>query len=140
MEAANPRILTINGGSSSIKFALFEVADSLRRILEGGVQGIGQPGANLWMKGLNEAENSSRLVTVPNHAAAVDVLMGGIEDRRELRSLAGVGHGGVHGGPTYREPQRITADMVEELRRLGPFDPEHLPSEILLTEAFHRRF
>jgi acetate kinase len=30
--------------------------------------------------------------------------------------------------------------MVEELRRLSPFDPEHLPEEILLTEAFHRRF
>jgi len=140
MEAANPRILTINGGSSSIKFALFEVADSLRRILGGGVERIGQPGAILWMIGLDEAEKSSRLVTVPNHAAAVDVLLGGLEDRSELRSLAAVGHRVVHGGPNYSEPQRITADMVEELRRLGPFDPEHLPSEILLTEAFHRRF
>jgi len=35
MKPANPRILTINGGSSSIKFALFEPGDSLRRILEG---------------------------------------------------------------------------------------------------------
>ena len=35
MKPANPRILTINGGSSSIKFALFEAADSLRRILAG---------------------------------------------------------------------------------------------------------
>ena len=35
---------------------------------------------------------------------------------------------------------RITTEMVEELRRLSPFDPEHLPEEILLTEAFHRRF
>ena len=38
------------------------------------------------------------------------------------------------------EPQRITAEMVEELHQLSPFDPEHLPEEILLTEAFHRRF
>ena len=43
-------------------------------------------------------------------------------------------------GPKYSEPQRITAEMVAELRRLSPFDPEHLPEEILLTEAFHRRF
>ena len=104
------------------------------------MEGIGQPGANLWMKGLNEAEKSSRLATAPNHAAAVDVLMGGIEDRSELSSLTGVGHRVVRGGPNDSEPQRITADMIEELRRLGPFDPEHLPSEILLTEAFHRRF
>jgi acetate kinase len=44
----------------------------------------------------------------------------------------------VHGGPKYGEPQRISAEMVEELHRLSPFDPEHLPEEILLTEAFHR--
>jgi acetate kinase len=43
-------------------------------------------------------------------------------------------------GRSISEPQRITAEMVEELQRLSPFDPEHLPEEILLTEAFHRRF
>jgi acetate kinase len=46
----------------------------------------------------------------------------------------------VHGGPKYSQPQRITAEMVEDLHRLSPFDPEHLPEEILLTAAFHRRF
>jgi acetate kinase len=51
-----------------------------------------------------------------------------------------VGHRVVHGGPKYSDPQLITKEMVEELRRLTPFDPEHLPEEILLTEAFHRRF
>jgi acetate kinase len=51
-----------------------------------------------------------------------------------------VGHRVVHGGPKYSKPQLVTAEMVEELHRLSPFDPEHLPEEILLTEAFHRRF
>jgi acetate kinase len=51
-----------------------------------------------------------------------------------------VGHRVVHGGPKYSAPQRITAEMVKELRQLSPFDPEHLPEEILLTEAFHHRF
>jgi len=51
-----------------------------------------------------------------------------------------VGHRVVHGGPKYSKPQQINAEMVEELRRLSPFDPEHLPEDILLTEAFHRRF
>jgi acetate kinase len=54
--------------------------------------------------------------------------------------LAAVGHRVVYGGPKYYKPQRITAEMVQELHRLSPFDPEHLPEEILLTEAFHRRF
>jgi len=54
--------------------------------------------------------------------------------------LAAVGHRVVHGGPKYWEPQRITPEMIQELRQLSPFDPQHLPEEISLTEAFHRRF
>ena len=53
MKPANPRILTINGGSSSIKFALFEAGESVRRILDGGIDRIGQPEATLQVKGVN---------------------------------------------------------------------------------------
>ena len=54
--------------------------------------------------------------------------------------LTAVGHRVVNGGPKYYKSQRITPDMIEELRRLSPFDPDHMPEEILLAEAFHRRF
>jgi acetate kinase len=47
-----------------------------------------------------------------------------------------MGHRVVHGGPKYSKPQRITTEMVEELHRLSPFDPKHLPLEIELIEAF----
>ena len=140
MKAADPCILTINGGSSSIKFALFETGDSLRRILDGRIERIGLPEATLRVKGLNQADNFSRLVTAPDHTVAVGALMDWIEERSGRDMLTAAGHRVVHGGPKYSKPQRITAEMVEELHRLSPFDPEHLPEEILLTEAFHRRF
>jgi acetate kinase len=140
MKPANPRILTLNGGSSSIKFALFEAAGSLRRILEGGIERIGLPEVTMRVKGVNEADNFSRLVTAPDHTVAVGALMDWIEARSGRDALTAVGHRVVHGGPKYSEPQRITTEMVEELRRLSPFDPEHLPEEILLTEAVHHRF
>src|SRR5450756_598931 len=140
MKPANPRILTINGGSSSIKFALFEAGDSLRRILEGAIERIGLPEATLRVKGLNQADNFARLVTAPDHTVAVGALMDWLEARIGREGLTAVGHRVVHGGPKYSQPQRITAEMVGELHRLSPFDPEHLPEEILLTEAFHRRF
>jgi acetate kinase len=140
MKPDNPRILTINGGSSSIKFALFETADSLRRILGGGIDRIGQPEATLRVKGLNPVDNVTRPVTAPDLTAAVGALIDGIEERSGHDAFIAVGHRVVHGGPKYSQPQRITAEMVEELRQLSPFDPEHLPEEILLTEAFHRRF
>ena len=74
MKPANPRILIINGGSSSIKFGLFEADDSPRRILAGGIERIGLPDASLRVKGLNQADNFSRPVTAPNHTAAVGAL------------------------------------------------------------------
>jgi acetate kinase len=140
MKPTNPRILTINGGSSSIKFALFETGDSLRRILEGGIDRVGQPGATLRVKGLNPGDNDSRPVTAPDFTAAVGALIDGIEERSGYGAFTAVGHRVVHGGPKYSQPRRITAEMVADLRQLGPFDPEHLPEEILLTEEFHRRF
>jgi len=140
MKPAKPRILTINGGSSSIKFALFEAGEPLLRVLEGAIERIGLPEPILQVKGLNRADNFSRLVTAPDHAVAVGHLMDWIEERSGRDVLTAVGHRVVHGGPIYSKPQRITAEMVEELQRLSPFDPEHLPEEILLTEAFHRRF
>jgi len=140
MTPADPRILTINGGSSSIKFAVFEVGDPLRRVLEGAIERIGATGAALRVRGVNPADNFTRPVTAPDHAVAVGALMDWIEERSGGEALAAVGHRVVHGGPTYSEPQRITPELVEELHRLSPFDPEHLPEEILLTEAFQRRF
>ncbi|MCX6922635.1 MAG: acetate/propionate family kinase, partial [Verrucomicrobia bacterium] len=133
-------ILTINGGSSSIKFALFEAGDPLRRILEGSIERIGLSEATLRVKCLNPADNVSKPLAAPDHTAAVDALMDWIEERLRQVALTAVGHRVVHGGPKYSAPQLITREMVEELREFTPFDPEHLPEEILLTEAFHRRF
>jgi len=140
MEPANPHILTINGGSSSIKFAMFEAGDPPKRILDGGIERIGLPEATFHVKGMNEADNFSRPVTAPDHTVAVGALMDWIEQRSARDALTAVGHRVVHGGPKYSEPALITKEMVEELRQLKPFDPEHLPEEIQLTEAFHRRF
>ena len=140
MKSANARILTINGGSSSIKFALFEAGDSLRQILEGGIERIGLPEATFRVKGESQADNFSRLVTAPDHTVAVGALMDWIEERSGRETLTAVGHRVVDGGPKYSKPERITAEMVAELHRLSPFDPDHMPEELLLTEAFHRRF
>ena len=140
MKPIDARILTINGGSSSIKFALFQAGDSLRRILGGGIERIGLSDATFRVKGLKQEDNFSRPVAAPNHTAAVGMLMDWIEQRSGRDELTAVGHRVVHGGPKYSEPQRITSEMLAELRRLSPFDPEHLPEEILLTEAFRRRF
>jgi acetate kinase len=132
-------ILTINGGSSSIKFALFEAGDSLRRVLHGRIERIGLPDA---MFMLNDAagRNISEPVAVSDYRAAASLLMDKLEQRVGRDKLDAVGHRVVHGGNAYHEPERITSQMLAALKQLSPFDPEHLPEEILLIETFRQRF
>lgn len=139
-KSGHANILTLNGGSSSIKFGLFEVHDSLRPILHGEIDRIGLPQAALRVDGPLPADHMSRIVAAADHAAAVDALMNYIVERGTDGALTAVGHRVVHGGPKYSAPQRISADMIEDLRGLTAFDPEHLPEEILLIEAFSHRF
>src|SRR5579862_7353514 len=115
MKSTNPRnlILTINGGSSSIKFALF-LSDRSRldRIVEGGIERIGLPDATLTVTGPNEAENSSQALAAQNHKQAVgaltDCITQWLKEHHEKSELTAIGHRIVHGGPKYSEPQRIT--------------------------------
>jgi acetate kinase len=140
MKPAHAHVLTINGGSSSIKFALFETVGSLTRTLSGEIEKIGSADASLRVQGLNSSDNYFSAVNAIDHSAAVAVLMDWIENHIGRDALIAVGHRVVHGGPEYRDPQIITAEMIEALHQLSPFDPSHLPAEILLIEAFHQRF
>ena len=140
MKPAIPHILTVNGGSSSIKFALFEAGDPLRRILGGQIERVGLPAATFKMKGLTPADNFRHSVSAPDYADAVGVLMDWVEKRGGRDALSAVGHRVVHGGPKYGQPESITSKVVEELHQFSAFDSDHLPGEILLIEAFHRRF
>ena len=140
MKKTGPRVLTINGGSSSIKFSLFETTGSLRRIYEGAIERIGQSVATLHVKGLSASDNFSLEVKVPDHSAAVSVLMDWLQKQRDSETISAVGHRIVHGGANYSKAQKITPEMVVELHRISPFDPQHLPDEIKLIEAFQNDF
>jgi len=134
------RILTINGGSSSIKFALFEIGEAIAQVLAGGIESIGSPTATLKVTGRTQVDAVSRAVTAPDHNAAVTVLMDWVEGRGDRDRLSAIGHRVVHGGPKYYEPQRLDLQIIAELRDLSPFDPQHLPEEVALIEAFLGRF
>jgi acetate kinase len=140
MTVSNECVLTINGGSSSIKFALFDVGTSLQRILEGIVEKIGLPGTILRAKDVKAANNISRPLPAANHAMALDAVLDWIGQRSKDNTIAAIGHRFVHGGSKYSEPQRLSAALIEDLRRLSPLDPEHLPEEIQLAESLQHHF
>ena len=137
---ARHAVLTVNAGSSSIKFALFDTRAALRRTLEGAIERIGLAGTVLKVNNNDTAQNVARTLAVSDYGAAIAELMGWLEENIGRGSLAAVGHRVVHGGPKFNEPERVTAEMLDALRELSPFDPQHLPPEILLIERFRERF
>ena len=144
MKRLNPitmsRILTINGGSSSIKFAVFEKVGSLDEILHGEIERIGLSGSTFKVKGSSDRDNFSKSVVASDHSVAIRILIDWIEERFANEAVTAIGYRVVHGGPKYSQPERITTEMILELHGLSAFDPEHMPEAILLIEAFRRRF
>ena len=136
----NPRILSINVGSSSIKFAVFECGDQLERLAAGAIDRIGSPDASMSVTGTDPADKFTRLVAAPDFEAAAKTLIGWVERPVVGDALAAIGHRVVHGGPKFSEPQLLTPAAIDALRSLSPFDPQHLPQEILVIEAFQRQF
>jgi acetate kinase len=135
MKPANPSILTINGGSSSIKFALYQTDELLKRWLYGKVDRIGLAGTNLTFNDLTQNRQGSRAIKASDHRSAVNVLIDWLEERIGFASVKAVGHRVVH-GMKYTEPERITQELLDELHRISPYDPDHLPREVELIEAF----
>jgi len=133
-----PSILTLNGGSSSLRFALFSGAQTPERVLAGKFERIGLPNARLAFT--DNKQKEERAIDAPNHLACVSMLEELIEKDRGIPPLGGIVHRVVHGGTRYRDPQRVDEAMLHELRRISPFDPEHLPAEIALLEAIGARY
>lgn len=131
--------MAINGGSSTLKFALFRTGASLARELSGSMDRIGTPhGTFTWLRE-DTGTAERRTITASDHVACLEPLLACIKDHLAQHPLAAIGHRVVHGG-RYREPQLVTPAVMEELQRLRVYDPEHLPAEIELIREFSRRY
>jgi acetate kinase len=131
-------LLTINGGSSSIRFALYEEGEPLRRILSGKVDRIGMSGTNLTFKDSTGKPQGSLFIDTDDRHSAVTFLLDWLATQRVFASVKAVGHRVVH-GMAHSEPERVTPELLDELHHITPYDPEHLPLEIELIKAFRRR-
>jgi acetate kinase len=138
MKSESPSVLTFNGGSSSIRFAVFGAAHDPGLRLSGKVDRIGLGGTNLSAQEASGAPAAQQRIAARGHQGAVDALLDWIEGHPLFPSVRVVGHRVVH-GMRRTEPERVTARLVADLRRIVPYDPEHLPGEIALIEAFGRR-
>jgi acetate kinase len=132
-------LLTINGGSSSIKFAVFLATASPARVLTGQVDRIGSSGTRITSKRSDSGASDSRPIDASDHHAAAAHLIDYLRNRTSS-PIVGVGHRVVHGGLHLLDHQLVTPALIAELRRNQPLDLAHLPREIALIEAFHTAF
>ena len=121
-----PNILTINAGSSSIRFAQFEIAARPIRVLDGKMERVGSAAAG-------------QIETAAPGRAGVESPVDWLAAQRGFAAPDAVGHRVVH-GMLHTAPERITPELLGELRRMTPYDPEHLPREIELIEALQQRY
>ncbi len=133
-------ILTVNGGSSSIKFAIFACGEPPQRILAARSNGSGCPAPGSPRRTQGQPAPDSRPVDASTFSGAADALIGYLRERLGDAKIAGIGHRVVHGGVHLLDHQLVTQDLVDELRRNQPLDLAHLPREIALIEAFRKAF
>jgi acetate kinase len=130
-------VLTINGGSSSIKFALYRADAPTARLLSGKIERIGLPNPTLSVRD-GASKTAPRVIRADDHRAAGEFLIDWLDRHVGFTQVAGVGHRVVHGGLKLNKAQRITPRLVAELHRISPYDPEHMPSSVQLMEVFHQ--
>ncbi len=134
-------ILTINAGSSSIKFELFEVAADLNRRFRGQLDGIGTEHPRLVARdhaGNAIADRAFEPARVRDPHAAQDLIGAWLEEHQGGPPEA-VGHRVVHGGTAFHRPVLIDDAVIAELEKLVPLAPLHQPNNLAPIRAIRRR-
>ena len=140
-----PAILTLNAGSSSLKFALFSTASpEPARMAMGRIERIGAAprldadfGADL---GPDTLARDLEPGEAADHAAALGTALALLRGRFPGVRVQAVGHRVVHGGPGFQGPAAIDTGVMAEISRLAPYAPLHQPHNIAGIEAARAAF
>jgi len=139
MQRTNSNILTINGGSSSIKFSLYKIKEPLEQLFYGEIENIGTQKAKLNFNNSVTHQKNSISIKAAGHDEAADKLIDLLEKQEDFDSIKAIGHRIVH-GMKHTEPEIISPELLKELKKISAYDPEHLPEEIKLIEVFNKRY
>src|SRR5215469_12256993 len=138
MTNSQRRILCLNSGSSSIKFALFSVSDvAEQRLLFGAVENIG-PQARVWLRQADKMMLDKQ-ETLPGPRECIRAIFAAFEVLNLGRPQA-AGHRIVHGGPKHTQPQKIDSALLKDLENIVPLAPLHLPAQIEIIRALAQHY
>jgi acetate kinase len=127
------RILTLNAGSSSIKFAVYEAAPEPVVLATGQVERLGSPEAALTLDIGGEVTTTA--VDGADHAGGLAAILAALAPVLSGVPVTGVGHRIVHGGLDHAAPVRLAPQVLAGLERLVPFAPLHQPHNLAGVRA-----
>lgn len=132
---AEPAILTLNSGSSSLKFALFGAQSGGLRLMSGSIERIGLAASRFRITDAKSNTLVSSAQPVETHEKALKLLLAQLDRfSRDIRLVA-VGHRVAHGGPDCDCPEPVTPELIARLRALIHLAPLHLPANIAGIDA-----
>ena len=138
MKPTGPTILTLNGGSSSIRFGLYCLGATLERRLSGKLDRIGLDHPRLSFTGEDGIQHDQDCARASDYSSAVAALLAWLHAQKVFERVSAVGHRIVH-GMQHIAPERVTPELIGDLRRIAWVDPDHLPGELDLIEALRSR-
>ncbi len=135
----NSNVLTLNGGSSSLKFAVYRMSVPREELLvAGAAEGLGAGQGRFWLKEREETIED-RPETFAENSNAVSAMFAVLK-AHGLTDFVAAGHRVVHGGRYFLAPRRIDANVIQRLRELAAFAPLHVPRQIALMEAVGQHY
>jgi len=133
-------ILTINSGSSSIKFSRYNMGNDETRVLSGSLEGIGLSAGLFRVKDAIGKIMTEKTLDLRNHGAALEQAINWLLSDNTSQDFSAIGHRIVHGGSAYVRPHVVDAGLLNALDALVPLAPDHLPHEIAAIRTFGRSF
>lgn len=128
-------LLTLNTGSSSIKFRLFGLSDDLPFLLGGKVTDIGGVPVFQVHQAEDSRDETQALPKNSTHASALAHALDWLLSHQQGWELTAAAHRIVHGGARFRAPMQLDKEAVAYLRTLSPLAPLHQPHNLLAIES-----
>lgn len=130
------KIMSINAGSSSLKFSLFDMSNE-EVLISGLFERIGIEGSGYTLK--YKGDKIKVETELEDHSKAVQILLEKLIELKvisNLEEIEGIGHRIVHGGDKYTESVMVTDEVLDDIIRFSDFAPLHNPAHALCIKAF----
>lgn len=133
-----PVLLIINSGSSSVKFEVFSYMPELDSLAKGKVADLGTQPQFSAINKTTETKDKESLAEDCNHEQAIQLILEWLKKQQQHWAIKAVAHRVVHGGELFTHSVPITANIMEQLKKLNPLAPLHQPHNLAAIDIIHR--